>query len=83
LLSYFNLKIFLDKFPLIEKDPKTLIFNILSRLESRTDNIRQFAAPNNLLLLQSYKKIDIERELFISEEDNIDEKSIVNCTSIL
>jgi hypothetical protein len=59
-------QIYVDQFPFIEQDPKTLIFNILSRLESRTDNVRQFAASNNLLLLNSYKKKDIERELFNS-----------------
>jgi hypothetical protein len=61
-------QIYVDQFPFIEVDPKSLIFNILSRLESREDNIRQFSAPNNLLLLHSYKKKDIERELFIPGE---------------
>ncbi len=62
---------FVDKFIFIEQDPKTLIFNILSGLGSRNDNIRQFSASNNLLLLHSYKKEDIERELFISEDHRI------------
>jgi hypothetical protein len=61
-------QIYVDQFIFIERDPKTLIFNILSRLESRNDNVRQFAAPSNLILLHSYKKKDIERELFIPEE---------------
>jgi hypothetical protein len=63
-------QIYADQFPFIEQDPKTLIFNILSRLESRNDNIRQFSASNNLLLLHSYKKKDIERKLFIPEDDH-------------
>jgi hypothetical protein len=61
-------QIYVDQFSFIEQDPKTLIFNILSRLESREDNVRQFSASNNLLLLHSYKKKDIERELFIPEK---------------
>jgi hypothetical protein len=63
-------QIYVDQFAFIEQDPKTLIFNILSRLESRDDNVIQFAAPSNLLLLHSYKKKDIERELFIPEVDH-------------
>ncbi len=43
-----------------------MIFNILSRLETRTDIVRQFAASSNLLLLQRYIKKDIYRELFVS-----------------
>jgi hypothetical protein len=61
-------QIYVDQFPFIERESKTLIFNILSRLESRNDNVSKFAAPKNLLLLHSYKNEDIERELFILGE---------------
>jgi hypothetical protein len=74
-------QIYVDQFPFIEQDPKTLIFNILSRLESRSDFVR---ASNNLLLLHTYKKENIERKLFsVKKRDQIEYCWIIKDTPYL
>ena len=60
-------QIYIEQFPSIENKPKTLIFKVLSRLESRSECVRQFLLSSNLLF-QSYVKGEIVKNIYVCGE---------------